>query len=297
MSGPNGHFEMRIPTGKADGPETFQTARQRGKAEDGRFFYRLIPEGSTTGLTVQSDATISWRSTFEPFRRELPRAYPWLEFVGVDLATDDKRIVDGMVRQDVRDGILSGLIPDQFSRKLVIDNADFGLVMSSRIGAAISMDAMHARVLQARMVRGEAAPVYGQEALTILFPSVDGMTWEDVHVARKVPGLPELRALLAEIEETAWTEAEAGRQLDAAVHEQYQARFHAAAAKLAPSLRGTVVGTAVGIGLGLVTGGLALPVGIAAGMVTDIATAYGGHRAYARSWLAAGEYLTRRAKE
>jgi hypothetical protein len=290
--------EWRLPPGTAGRLETFQTAHNRGKAGQGRFQFAVKPDGSDAParVLVQSEASLSWKATFEPFRRELPRAYPWLDFVSVDLPSPDKQIVKAMVRDDTRDGILSGLVPDEQSRKMVIGGTDFALVLGSRMQSAISIDAMHRQVLIARVARGEANVVYGGDALAILFPAVDDMSWEDVDDARKLRGLPELRALLAEVEEAAWSEAEAGRELEPAIRDAYQAKLHEAASKLSPSLRATATGLAMGVGLGVVTGGLAVPVGAAIGLAIDGAEAAVGRLRYQRSWLAAGNRLTRLTK-
>lgn len=57
--------------------------------------------------------------------------------------------------------------------------------------------------------------------MSLLFPAVDDMSWDAVDEARNVKGLRELRAVLGEIEEAAWSEAENDRQLDDAVREAY----------------------------------------------------------------------------
>lgn len=288
--------DFRAPQGMSGQPEDFQTAAQRGKATGGRFYAAMKPDGSPgpARVVMQSEATIAWRATFEPFRRELPRAYSWLEFIHPDLPPDDKQIVKKMVEADTRDGILSGLIPDAYSRKLVIGNANFGLVMGSRLGAAVSLDSMHRRALVARVMRGEANPAFGSHALSINFPAVDAMTWEDVNDARKVKGLPGLRGLLAEIEAAVWAEAENERQLEVSIAEAYRIRLQEAAEKLAPSLKGTASGLAISAVVSLVTGPLALPVGLAAGAAVDIAGEAVRHYQYQRSWLSAANQLTRR---
>lgn len=294
-AGPTGSWEMRFPPERLGKPAEFQTARSRAKAKAGRFFVAVKPTGSPGPARpmVTSDTTIAWEATFEPIKRELPRAYPWLEFLSADLHPDDKRIVKRMVDEDAHDGVLDALIPDQFSRKLVIGGADMALVLGSRMQAAVSMDPMHRRVIEARLRRGQASPIYGADALAILFPTVDGMAWDDVDAARNLKGLPQLRALLAEIEEAAWAVADTDRQLADAVREDYLRRFHDAVARIQPSLRGTALATVVGLGIGLVTGPLAPVVGLAAGAAVTAAGAVNSRLKYERSWLAAASRLSR----
>jgi hypothetical protein len=290
-SGPSGSQELRSMPGGIEGmAEDFQTAAARGRATGANFYAAAKLQGSPgpSRVVLQSEATIAWKATFEPFRRELPRAYPWLEFINADLWPDDKRIVSAMVRRDTADGILSDLVPNQFSRKFVINNADFALVLGSRLGAATSMDPMHQNVVRARMARGEATPVYGAGALTILFPSVEDMTWDDVDAARKLPGLPDLRALLAEIEEAAWSEADSGRELDEAIRLDYQRRFHEAVDRLVPQVKPTVASILVDVGIGIVTGQLSGVVGV----IKSAGTAGAARVKYERSWLTAAERLT-----
>jgi hypothetical protein len=162
---------------------------------------------------------------------------------------------------------------------------------------------MHRRVVEARLSRGEARPVYGEHALSLMFPTVDGMTWEEVDQARKLRGLADLRSLLGEIEEAAWSAAESETELDESVREGYQTRFHEAVARLQPSMRGIATGTAVGLAIGLVTGpfaptaALGAPfVGLGAGVASDVAAAVQGRWKYGRSWMAAADRLTRRPR-
>jgi hypothetical protein len=302
-AGPTGSWELRLPPGKLPGPAEFQTSRRRGGAEAGDFYVTAAPTGSATAprTVIRSATTIAWEATFEPIKRSLPHAYPWLTFDTFDLYPDDKNIVARMVAEDLDDGVLDGLIPDEFSRKLVIGSTDFALVLGSRIEAATSLDPMHRRVVEARLRRGEAHPAYGEHALSLVFPALDAMTWAEVHEARKLSGLADLRLLLAEIEEAAWSAAESESELDETVRHAYQVKFHEAVARLQPSIRGTATGTVVGVAIGLVTGpfapiaGLGAPiVGIGAGVASDVASAIHGRWKYGRSWMAAADRLTRR---
>ena len=300
MSGPQGSSEMRLPTFPADQiPARHQTARERAAARGRPFSVAMAPEGMEPQVfrtMVQSPATIHWQATFEPIKRELPRAYEWLDFIpGADLYPDDKRIVRRMSRDDDCDQVLVDRIPDAFSRRLVIGSANFNLVLGARIGAAVSMDRLHREAVEAKIEHGEANPVFGAHALVVQFPDLGDLSWEDIDAARELPGLPALRALLAEIEEAAWQAAESGMELDEAVRQLYVDRFHEAVREAQMSFRGTVAGLVIGGVLSLVTGPMGPIAGIATGATVDIAEAVARRESYQRSWMAAADDLRRRA--
>ena len=245
---------------------------------------------------IHSPTTIAWRPTFEPFRREMPNAYPWMHFESIDLLNEDKQVVSRMVRDDERDSVLPALVSDQNSRKLVIGSANHALVLGSRIGATVSMDAMHSRALSARVARGQASPVFGAGALEIMFPVVDDLTWDEIDGARKIKGMVSLRAILAEVEQEAWAAAEAGQSLDAAVVAEYGNALHREAARLAPSFKGTAISIALGAGLSLVTGPLPLAVGIGVGAAQAVGSAAHSKYEHEHSWIAAADKLRRQPR-
>lgn len=291
-SGPTARWVSRTPWRRmAVGDRRFQTAGERGRIEAEPVSIELRPEGATETIKVTSDTTLFWRATFEPFKQELRHAYPWIEFIHVKLPPADQHLADDMATGDHRDGMLADLIRDGNSRGVVIDATNQALVLGARIEAATSLDAMHQRVLRARRARGQAAQVFGPRALQLVFPNVDRMAWEDVDSARGMAGLSELRAILAEIEEAAWSVAESGRELDERVRQAYIARFEQAVERLQPSLRGTAIAIAIGTSLGLVTGPLAPVVGLAAGAAQTVASSLIAREAFRSSWMAASQQL------
>lgn len=297
VSGPEGSMPWRFPPGALEGgPEGFQTAMQRSRAGRSNFWYRIAPTGSTgPGFTLRSPTTINWRATFEPIKKELAAPLPWLDFVVVDVLPEHKPIIRAMVRQDVHDGLLQRTIGDQFSRKLIIESAAHSLVLGSAMGSTVSVDQMHARVLQARIDRGDAAPVFGARAVEVLFPDVMRLSWKDLDAARVLPGLPDLRQVLAEIETTARAGLSAEDALDAAIQDQYRYRLESAVERFRPSVHGAVVPTVIGSVIGMLTIGSA-ELGLVTGASFSIADAHYATRAYSRSWTAAGDLLTRRRK-
>jgi hypothetical protein len=293
-SGPSGTFEVRFPAGSArHDPPGLQTPGERGRARASEFYVaaRSSDSAGPAHRLLTSKTTIAWRATFEPIRRELPRAYPWLHFGSFDLYPEDRQIVSRMVTEDQRDGVLGDLIPDEYSRKLVIGSANFALVLGSRMGATVSMDAMHSRALTARMARGQASPVLGGGALAIAFPSAGGLSWEEIDEARALPGLRNLRARLADIEAAAWDAAEAGRMIEVAVMEAYADALHRDVEALRPSFRGAATTMVIGAALSVVTGPLPLAFGMAAGAAQVIVATVAARVRHERSWMAAADQL------
>jgi hypothetical protein len=293
-AGATGSWEVRfrVPPEGA-GPFEFQTPRARGRAAGSNFYMTAKVSGSP-GLghaLIHSPTTIAWRPTFEPFKREMPSAYPWMHFESIDLVNEDKQVVSRMVRDDERDAVLPALVSDQNSRKLVIGSANYALVLGSRIGATVSMDAMHSRALSARVARGQASPVLGPGALAIMFPVVDDLTWDEIDEARRIRGMVSLRAILAEVEHEAWAAAEAGQSLGAAIVAEYGAALHREAARLAPSFKGTAASIALGAGLSLVTGPLPLAVGLGVGAAQAVGSAVLSKYQHDHSWIAAADRL------
>ena len=196
-----------------------------------------------------------------------------------------------MVTQDERDGVLGGLIPDEFPRKLVIASANFALVLGSRMDATVSLDVMHTRALAARIARGQASPVLGGGALAVVFPSAAALSWEQVDDARNHPGMKSLRARLAEIEAAALEASGGGRTLEVATMQAYADALHRDIDRLKPSFRGAVAAVAIGAGISIVTGPLPLLVGIGAGAMEVVAETALARRQHDRSWMAAADRL------
>jgi predicted HD phosphohydrolase len=291
-SGPEAKWVARTPSSHmAEADRKFQPAAERHRIGSERIAISLRPEGASETIDVASDTSLYWRATFEPFKRELREAYPWLEFINVKLPHPDQQIADAMAQADIRDGHLADLISDSNSRGVVTEATSEAFVLGSRILAAISLDSMHQNVLKARLARGQAAQVFGHHALRLVFPTVDRMAWEDVDSARRLRGLVELRSVLAEVEETAWVVSETGEELDERIRQEYMARSEQAVAQLQPSLPGTAIAIAVGTGIGLVTGPLAPIVGIAAGAGQTVVSSLMARQSYRSSWMATSERL------
>jgi hypothetical protein len=292
-SGPTGSWEVRMPLGTYEGTAELQTPRDRGKAKGSNFYVAAKPSESIAPAhrMISLTTTIGWRATFEPLKRSLPHAYPWLTFGPFDLFPDDKKTVSKMVAQDEGDGVLRGLIPDEFPRKLVIASANFALVLGSRMDATVSLDAMHTRALAARMARGQASSVLGGGALAVVFPSAAALSWEEVDDARNHPGMKSLRARLAEIEAAALEASGGGRAIEVATMQAYADALHRDIERLKPSFRGAVAAVTIGAVISIVTGPLPLVVGVGAGAMEVVAETALARRRHDRSWVAAADRL------
>jgi hypothetical protein len=290
-SGPDAMTALRSP--KARPP--FQTGPER--AADGRVPIGIELRIPGTGETIEqgSRTSVAWRATFEPFRAELEHAYPWIEFISVALLPEDHAVVEAMVDEDTADPGVAARMPDRNTRRLVIGNVDQSLVIGSGLVAAVSMDALHRNIVAARVARGQARPSFGIEALGIMFPAIERMTWADVSEARKFRGLAELRAVLAAVEAEAWERAQNGAALEREVQRAYQERMDQEIATLPASLRGVALTVGVGLVLGLVTGPLGAAAGLAAGAAQTIVGGVAGRIRHERSWMAAGIKLGRLA--
>jgi len=292
VSGPDAVSALRSPKRR----DPFQTPR--GRAADGRVpIHNELRFGGELGTIVQdSDTSIVWRATFEPFRAELERGYPWIEFISIALPDEDRDVADAMVDEDTADPSVATRLPDENTRRLVIGSVDHSLVVGSRLFAAVSMDALHRNIVKARIARGQAWPAFGMEAMAIKFPDLERMTWADVDAARAIEGLRELRAVLADVELDAWEHARTGAALERRVQLRYQERMNEEIAKLPGSWRGLVVTVGVGLVLGLVTGPLGAAVGLAAGAAQTIGERVISRIGFEQSWMAAGIKLARAAR-
>jgi hypothetical protein len=295
FAGPGGSLQGRWRPGQLPGITGFQTAKRRSQSHENPFSLAVaLPNSSGSFETIiQSSTSVFWEATFEPIKSELPKAFPWLQFVTYDLLDDDKQTVSEMAHQDADDVVLPRLISDPFSRSLVISGANHSLLLGARMGAAVSLDALHRDVLAVRLARGQAWPVYGERALSILLPEVDRLSWDEIDAARRLRGLSALRAVLADVEEAAWTSAHGEEEFALVVRDQYLARVQIEIQKLQPSLKTIASGAAISVALGLVTGPFAPAVGLAGAAAATAGDALCKRVTYERSWMAAAEKVRR----
>jgi hypothetical protein len=204
---------------------------------------------------VVSDAAFSWRATFEPFRRELPRsAARWLDFGSIT----DERPANEVVRGwESRDRLLairsrrtaSSSTSYHFVRSAILKAGYFDLAVAALTGSAISIDRRHSLAVHERLRVGDAERLGGHYALQILLPTDVG--WDDVPDLRKHRAIRDHRSIMREIESVAIGSAESPAELDDRIRREYDRRLIAAAEKGVP-LSGRVALQAIGFVVGAV---------------------------------------------
>lgn len=290
QAGPRGSSEMRIPRDDPSWPG-LQTPRERSGVV-GQVF-ELLVDGHRV---LASPTTVQWRASFEPIKRSLPSTFAWMHFVRYELPSEDKRLAKKIADEDLRDGMLAARLPDIWSRKLAATGASLGFTLATRMGAAVSMDSLHGEVVTARVRRGVAGYAHGRRALLVSVPNVARWGWRDIDEVRKTRGLPDLRAVLADIETQARQAATTGSAVDRAIVQEFDERLFRAMEKLHPNLRTVGTSTVISALVSLATGNLG-PAAFAAGTGLG-ALVEGGRMLKARydfgnSWVAATNKLRR----
>jgi hypothetical protein len=286
------HVSWAGPTGASNmtarGPvPRWQTAPARGRATGTRHYFAVstpgAPEGAPLHPIVSTDATFSWRATFEPFRGEVPRsASSWLDFGHVDDETTAKAAVRDWKSadrlEDYRTYRLASRPEPPGGQRVfdaLLDAGYFDLATAAQTGAAISIDRRHGMAVRRRLEAGDAHRVAGHYATEIMLPA--DFTWDDVPGLRKHRALASYRALIREIEDAALTDADT-TDLAERIEREYRVRLRRAAERGIPfGGRATLAG-----------------IGFVVGSVASAAPLIGG--AAALGMFAAGEVLARAAQ-
>lgn len=200
----------------------WQTTVERGKLQGGHFSASFVPHGSntSTALIPSSRTAIAWRPTFEPFKVEVSRPYPWLHFEFVDLTTDGKSAARSVAQ------VVWPWTPESlptFARKVISDGLSRDLVVAT--GWTISVDLFHSAAVRGAIGAGRAAPILGRRALSVAFPSVGTLPWEAIDRLRRVKGWEEYRYLLAEVEAEARTSSLPPAELNTEIMRLYSAKL------------------------------------------------------------------------
>jgi hypothetical protein len=302
LAGPSGSWQVWHPPTR-DQSEEWQTARERSVAKQREFYVALrpseAPQDAPFRTMMRSQTSVNWLATFEPLKRELPKAYPWLLSGHLEDSPDVKQVASRWAFRDRGDGRLRVLLPEQFVRSRVIENANLDLAMSRKLDAAVSIEPLHAAVTRARVERGDAHAVLGHTALDLLVPRVGDLDWDDVDELRRHRDILYYRAVLREIEDSARRSAASEVGVEARIHEGYRDAWRRAQDRLAGSLGGRVVkagaGFLIGEAMNLVLGeppGLAGAVGAAVALAIDEARP----RPKETRWLAVDTALRARGR-
>ncbi|MGD9891151.1 MAG: hypothetical protein AB7R89_09230 [Dehalococcoidia bacterium] len=256
-----------------------QAPRERRTKPDDEFYFLVTPSDAPPGTPgrpiLRSRTTISWRATFEPLKRDLPRAFSWMEFGHAEPTNVGKKVISRWNDVDKVDPGLHEAFPEQFVRGMLVDSANTDLFVGSQLGAAVSLDRFHKSLVMFRLMRGEAKSVLGHKTLDILVPKVTDLDWNDIDEVRKHKDLNHLRAVLRDIEAEALESATSLNDLPETIRSRYEEKLREAQARvegtwgrwLTRGLIGSVVGEAVGVAFGvpMVGGAVGIVVANAAG--------------------------------
>lgn len=297
-SGSGGATEMYDPN-PSEQPVAWQTAGARRREMNSEWYMALRPSGQATGgVTLRSPTSLSWRASYDPIRQELPRAYDWIEFGAFGLHPRDKTIASRMAREALADGLLKDTFGDDFTRDLVAKNATTSIVLASRMEAAVSLDKTHSLIAAARLAHGDARPVFGGRSLVAVIPDVRDLPWEDVDAARRLRGLPRLRAVLADIEREAVAR---GGALDEDLLRAFQEEYARARAEIESVAGSFVTSAAIGGAVSIlalpITGPLGIAAGVAVGAGIDAGRTWRRNRQRRDSWTTAADQLMAAASQ
>ncbi|WP_157595413.1 hypothetical protein [Plesiocystis pacifica] len=219
-AGPTGNFTVNQPAGK-NGYRWQSSATRKQGGEPVRVYVRVGSEPTTPwGQAMQTETTINWRPTFEPFKEELPsEASSWLHFIKVREGARLKKLAKAGYRAADRVVAIRQRLPDPMVRSQVLRGLNRDLAASGLGGAAISVDAEHRKVLACCRSLGTAIPVCGPSSLRLLFPRVEDLSWSEIAELRDHKDINAFRKILIEIEVAA-AELEA-KKFDDAVHKAY----------------------------------------------------------------------------
>ena len=301
-AGPSGRVEMPLPD---EDSVAFQTAHHRHVAKGRRFHLSLGTEevegvpASEMRTFINSETSIIWAPTLQPFARELPRSVDWMKYVTSPTTAAIKKTTGEWRRRDDRNDALRQLLPESFVRGAVIGHADRDLAVAAHIGVSVMQDSRHRAVLGSRFADDSAWRATGF-ALPLLMPDVGELDWEAVAAIRSHRAMKDFRRILREIEQMTLEQSRDG-DVEAAVRHAMEKHLVNATGKvegLGAIPKAATVEFGAGIMLGVATVGLAGPVALIGGaalgsVVAGVQTAIGvGQARRNKGWVSVyGELL------
>ena len=224
----------------------WQTPKQRGDAIGHEFLFAMedknAPADQRLRPIIQSDTAVRWEATFEPLKRSLPRAYPWLLFGHLEDGPEAKATAGPWIDEDEKDPEVERQIPLVFPRGMVAASANLDLLLGTRIANGVSADSLHSRIAAARVRRGVARPVLGHRALDLILPSGwESAEWDELDTLRKHPGIEDYRQVLAEIEQVALGVATSWSDFNQLVFKEHEEQTIRALERARTSFASTVV--------------------------------------------------------
>lgn len=227
QAGPTGTFVARQGICSGTAP-AWQTSWDRSRGQQTPFAVSVAREATPGVLAhgpystvVQSETSILWQPTFEPFMEELPSGCDWVALDHPnEPAPEFRRLQDQWRRVDDGNGALQRLVPEQFVRGRLVQHIDDDLTIGMAGGWDVSVDQFHGRVIGARFASD--GPFIGRGwALPILVPRVGDLSWGDVAYIRHLRPIARLREVLREVEAEAYEVVRSGGDLEAALHSTY----------------------------------------------------------------------------
>lgn len=274
--GPHGGVELDVPV---DELTTFQSPRARNLQPGQRFFLDLGNSSDSDSPEamrrfIDSETSIYWSPTLQPFARELPPGADWIGYWAPRRPQQVKRTEDRWKARDRSNEVLRQRFPEQFVRSSVISHANRDLALAAHAGWAVMQDAMHRQVIDSRFPSNSGWKATGF-ALPLLVPDVGHLDWATIAQLRQHKSMKHFRRVVAEIETTALQESRGG-DIESAVHhaaERYLAKAVGKIEGMGAIPRRGVMEFAIGSMTGVLTSGFVGPIGIVAGAGAGTAVA------------------------
>ncbi|GAA3518437.1 hypothetical protein GCM10022234_12380 [Aeromicrobium panaciterrae] len=300
-AGPSGRIEMPLPD---EGSLAFQTAHQRHVARGQRFHLSLGTEdvqgvaANEMRTFINSETSIIWVPTLQPFARELPPSVDWMKYVTSPVTNSIKKTTDDWRRRDERNDALRELLPESFVRGAVIGHADRDLAVAAHVGVSVMQDSRHRAVLGSRFADSDWHAT--GFALPLLIPDVGELDWEAVATIRSHRAMKDFRRILQEIEQMTLEQSRDGDVETAVRHamEKHLVKATGKVESLGAIPKAATVEFGAGIMLGVATVGLGGPAALVGGaalgsVVAGMQTAIGvGRTRRNKGWVSVyGELL------
>ena len=204
--GPDGTFDTHLPVSQLPSRADRQAFEGLRSSSDG-FSVWAQPTGSAEPfqLVLASSVERRFRAEFHSLHHRLTTRFgaEGLELADLHLSPEGADVANNLASEylNAPDSVLpDGSAPVQTH---IVKNFFKDLILTSSLGCASSMDALHAPMLD-RIVRNgkgfKTAP--GRAALEFLVPHVASLTWEQLSQARNEPAVREFRRKLATTEQT-----------------------------------------------------------------------------------------------
>ena len=275
-AGTSGRIEMPL---SAEDLLAFQIAHQRHVAKGRRFHLSLGTEevegvpASEMRTFINSETSIIWAPTLQPFARELPPSVDWMKYVTSPITNSIKKTADDWRRRDERNVALHKLLPESFVRGTVIGHADRDLAVAAHVRVSVMQDSSHRAVLGSRFADSDWRAT--GFALPLLMPDVGDLDWEAIAAIRSHRAMKDFRRILREIEQMTLEQSRDG-DVEAAVRHAMEKHLVKATGKvegLGAIPKAATVEFGAGIMLGVATVGLAGPVALIGGAALGSAVA------------------------